>query len=321
MVTNRLFRWQPDTMPVHAQNTASSRFEQFRPMLLGLAYRQLGSLADAEDVVQDAWLRWRRSQASVDPVLVASPRAYLCQTVMNLCLDLQRSARFRREHYVGSWLPEPLLDAHELRADTDAELAADLSVALMQVLDQLSPLERAAFLLHDVFDLGFIEISEALARTQDACRQLASRGRRKLRSEYLPDASPGAEHQRLFQAFREAAALGDLQGLTRLLSEDAVLVSDGGGKVHAGRRPVLGSARIAEFFAALARSYLTPADLKVTALNLNGRPGFGLWSQQQLIQIMHLELRDGRIHRLYAQRNPDKLQHLQSRAAVAPALL
>ena len=321
MVTNRPLRWQPETMPEQAELTASSRFEQFRPMLLGLAYRQLGSLADAEDVVQDAWLRWQRSQASVDSVIVASPRAYLCQTVMNLCLDLQGSARFRREHYVGSWLPDPLLDSHELGADTDAELAADLSIALMQVLDQLSPLERAAFLLHDVFDLGFIEISEALARTQAACRQLASRGRRKLRTEYQPDTSPGAEHQRLFHAFREAAALGDLQGLTQLLSEDAVLVSDGGGKVHAGRRPVLGGARIAEFFAALARSYLSPADLQVTTLHINGRPGFGLWSQQHLIQVMHLELRAGRIHRLYAQRNPDKLRHLQTTAAAAPTLL
>lgn len=308
-------------MPTPAETTANSRFEQFRPMLVGLAYRQLGSLADAEDVVQDAWLRWQRSRASTDPVVVASPRAYLCQTVMNLCLDLQRSARFRREHYVGSWLPEPLLDSHELRADTDAELAADLSIALMQVLDQLSPLERAAFLLHDVFELGFIEVSDALARTQDACRQLASRGRRKLRSEYQPDSSPSAEHQRLFHAFREAAALGDLRGLTQLLSEDAVLISDGGGKVHAGRRPVLGGARIAEFFAALARSYLTPGDLQVTALDINGHPGFGLWSQQQLIQIMHLELRAGRIHRLYAQRNPDKLQRLQTAAAATPALL
>lgn len=298
----------------------TTTFEQFRPMLLGLAYRQLGSLADAEDVVQDAWLRWQRSQASSAPSQIESPRAYLCQTVMNLCLDLQRSARFRREQYIGSWLPEPLLDAEQLRADTDAELAADVSIALMQVLDQLSPLERAAFLLHDIFDLGFIEISETLARTQDACRQLASRGRRKLRAEYRPDRSHSQEHQQLFRAFREAAEIGDLNALTRLLSDEAVLVSDGGGRVHAGRRPVVGSARLAEFFTALARSRRYPEAVRVTAMTINGRPGFGLWQGTALFQTMQLEIRDGRIHRLYAQRNPAKLQHLQQ-AALAPALL
>ena len=228
------------TNGVNASNTMSNpaaSFEPYRRRLLGLAYRMLGSVADAEDAVQETYLRWH----AADRDKVSNPRAFLMTTTTRICLDLLSSARARREEYVGPWLPEPVVDTSVLAPDSRAELAEDLSIALLLTLDRLSPLERAAFLLHDVFDFSFGEVASALERSEAACRQLAARARSHVRSvrprgTNAPAARPGAiepKHAELMSAFVAATRSGDLNALTQLLASDVRVVTDGGGKVSA----------------------------------------------------------------------------------------
>ncbi|MET0342330.1 MAG: RNA polymerase sigma factor SigJ, partial [Polyangiales bacterium] len=201
-------------------------FEPDRARLRGIAYRMLGSVAEAEDVVQDAFLRFR----AVTLAEVEEPRAFLSTTVARLCLDRLKSARVRREQYVGTWLPEPVLADAPARPDGALELADDLTFALLLMLERLSPLERTAFILHDVFGVEFTAIAEVLGRTPAACRKLAERGRAQVsegRARFVPE--PDVE-QRLLGAFLQASASGDLTAITGLLTEDAVMYSDGGGK-------------------------------------------------------------------------------------------
>src|SRR5262245_38034326 len=212
-------------------------FEPYRRRLLGLAYRMLGSMADAEDAVQETYVRWHGSDHSK----VSDPRAFLMTTTTRICLDMLTSARARHEEYVGPWLPEPILDSAALAADSRTELAEDLSVALLLTLDRLSPLERAAFLLHDVFDFSFSELAAALGRSAPACRQLAARARTHVRDARprgatAPHVRPEGideHHARLMAAFMAAVQSGDLEALTRLLASDVRIVTDGGGKVRA----------------------------------------------------------------------------------------
>src|SRR5215813_5243671 len=207
----------------------------------------LGSMADGEDAVQEAYLRWH----GADRDRVLDPRAFLMTTTTRLCLDLLTSARARREEYVGPWLPEPVIDPSALAPDTHTELAEDLSIALLLTLDRLSALERAAFLLHDVFECPFAEVARALGRSEAACRQLASRARAHVRGSQPPVAAParsggtGTTHAQLISAFIHATTSGDLEGLMRLLARDARLVSDGGGKVPASPNVIEGGERTA----------------------------------------------------------------------------
>ena len=220
-------------------------FEPHRRRLLGLAYRMLGSLAEAEDAVQDAYLRWH----AVDRDQVTDPRAFLTTATTRICLDVLRSARARREEYVGPWLPEPVVDTKALAPDAQTELAEDLSIALLLALDRLSPLERAAFLLHDVFDCSFSEVARALDRSEAACRQLASRARTHVREARPRDESVARDraddattrHEELLLAFVDAARSGDLDALMSMLAKDARLVADGGGKVQAALNVIDGS--------------------------------------------------------------------------------
>ena len=227
-------------------------FELHRAPLRGLAYRMLGSVADAEDILQDAWLRWHE----VGGAAIENTRAYLTRIVPHLCLDRLKSAQVRRERYVGEWLPEPLLaslDGYQPGPEIAHEFAHDLSVALLRTLATLSPLERAAFLLHDVFDVDFNTIASTLARDAAACRQLASRARQHIRAA-RPRFEPKAEDgERLAAAFVAAIARGDLEGLTRVLADDAVFYSDGGGKVAALLHPLHGGARVAKAMIGFAR--------------------------------------------------------------------
>src|SRR5215207_6692790 len=217
-----------------------------RGRLLGLAYRMLGSRSDAEDVVQDAYLRFAGAQD------VRNAEAFLVTVVTRLCLDRLKSAKAQREVYVGPWLPEPVFDAEGLSADAATELADDLSFALLLALDRLSPLERAAFLLHDVFDTPFPEIAVMLNRTEAACRQLASRARRAVRHGRPVPAAVPENHAYLLQAFSEAVASGDVRQLAELLREDAVAITDGGGRKFAARNPIKGADKVARFFIGLA---------------------------------------------------------------------
>ena len=294
-------------------------FEPQRARLTGLAYRMLGSLAEAEDVVQDAYLRVRE----IDMRPIAEPAAYLYTTVARLCLDRLKSARARREVYVGTWLPEPIvvegswsqetISAAPLAApDAALEQADDLSFALMLTLERLTPPERTAFLLHDVFGQDYSAVAQVLKRSQAACRKLAERARAQVhdgapRFEVDPE-----EEKRLAFAFLTAASSGDQDALTSLLAEDAILYNDGGGNRHAALKPVFGAARIGRFFAGIARRADTVTPENVEFRRINQLPGFIARYAGGDVAVGAIEIRAGRIARVYVINNPDKLRHLRS---------
>lgn len=279
--------------------------------LRSLAYRMLGSRAEAEDIVQEAWLRW----ADVDESAVRHPGAYLSRLVTNLCLDKMTSAAAKREQYVGVWLPEPLLDEDAGWApspEVQTEFAQDVSVAFMLALERLSPLERAAFLLYEVFDLDFDEIGHRLERSPAACRQLASRARNHVKADYARREVDQEERQRLFSAFCDAVRTFDVEALARVLTEDAVMLADGGGKVSAVPRPLHGGALIAKTFIGFAKLPTSRA-WRLESARINGLPGCLIFDDAtgQLVQTIVLApsaTQPGRIGALYIQRNPEKLQ-------------
>ena len=276
----------------------------YRQRLLGLAYRMLGSRSDAEDVVQDAYLRFAGAQG------VRNSEAFLVTIVTRLCLDRLKSAKAQREMYVGAWLPEPVFDADGLSADAATELADDLSFALMLALDRLSPLERAAFLLHDVFDRPFAELAATLDRSEAACRQLATRARRAVRrARPAPPAAPDT-HARLLRAFCAAAASGDVSALAGLLREDAIAISDGGGRKTAALNPIRGAQKIIRFLIGLAGKN-ADRDIRIVPMLINGSAGALLYFDGEVDHTLSVAI-DGeqeKIAAIYVVRNPDKLRH------------
>jgi RNA polymerase sigma-70 factor, ECF subfamily len=297
-------------------NPAES-FEPYRRRLLGLAYRMLGSMADAEDAVQETYVRWH----GVDRDKVSEPKAFLMTTTTRICLDMLTSARARRAEYVGPWLPEPIFDTAALTPDSRTELAEDLSIALLLTLDRLSPLERAAFLLHDVFDFSFSEVAIALERSEAACRQLAARARANVRTARPrgvippPAASSGidANHARLLSAFTAAVQSGDLNALTQLLASDARVLTDGGGKVRAALNAIDGADRVAEFMVNVTRK--RPGawwrdEFTVRFALVNGLPGVVVDAPEGPVQTTAFEIEGDVIKALYVVRNPEKLRHL-----------
>jgi RNA polymerase sigma-70 factor (ECF subfamily) len=278
-------------------------FTRLRPRLLRIAYRMLGSLAEAEDVAQDAWLRW--SKASRDDV--HSPMAFLTRTVTRLCLDRMKSARARRESYVGSWLPEPLI---EFAGPADEE-PEDISLTLMMALERLSPLERAAFLLHDVFDMPFEEIGQAIGRDPAACRQLASRARTHVRTQRPRYPVSNEEGEVIARAFFAASASGDVGQLQELLAENVVAYSDGGGKTKTHTNPVYGRDRVVRMLAGLAKKPWGQTPRWVRSVRIDGLPGYIAYDRWGKLQTMALVIEDGRIIAYYTVRNPDKLTHVE----------
>ena len=290
----------------------AQRFDrEYARNLRALAYRMLGSRAEAEDIVQEAWLRW----ADVDESTIQNVGAYLSRLVTNLCLDKLGSAAAKRERYVGVWLPEPVLNEDAgwtPGPEVQAEFAQDVSVAFMLALERLSPLERAAFLLHDVFDLDFDEIGRRLERSPAACRQLASRARQHVKADYARQEVEDEERERLFGAFSAAVRNFDVDALAAVLAEDAVMLADGGGKVSALSRPLRGGAQIAKAFIGFARLPTSRA-WRLEPARINGMAGLLIFdgATRQLVQTIALApsaTAPGRIGALYVQRNPDKLQ-------------
>ena len=284
-------------------------FEAQRGFLRGLAYRMLGSHAEAEDIVQDAWLRW----SEADQAAVREPRAFLAQTVTRLCLDQMKSARAQREVYFGPWLPEPVTDDDALAVpgpEVESELASDLSYAFLLALERLSPLERAAFLLHDVFDVDFADVAETLQRSPAAVRQLASRARDSVREARPRFAVSSAQSERLAVAFLVASRSGDLGTLKELLAEDARLISDGGRRVAAIGIPIIGRERIIKVYGGMMRKHGLPPETRVELLRINGLPGVLMREPDGTpIQTIAIELNaDLRISGVYVVRNPDKLR-------------
>lgn len=284
---------------------STQQFEQWRRYLTGVAYRMLGSVTESEDVVQDAYLRWHNT----DHGTVEDPRAYLTTVTSRLCLDRLRSARQQRETYIGPWLPEPLVESPDTPMEVEA-LASDVSYALMLALERLSPLERVAFLLHDVFGLDFGQVAASLDRSEATCRQLASRARKRVeagrpRYRVTPD-----EHGEVADRFFTAARTGDVAALQRLLSENVTLQSDGGGKRIAALRLLQGVDRICRLFSAVARRAESADPPWVKRVNVNGLPGWLTIEEDGLPQVTTVEIDDGRIQAVYIIRNPDKLRHL-----------
>jgi RNA polymerase sigma-70 factor (ECF subfamily) len=281
---------------------SGGEFEIARPRLLGLAYRMLGSLADAEDVVQDAWLRW----SGTDRDAVDNPAAWLTTTTTRLALDRIRAVSRRREEYVGPWLPEPvaLADGDPAAA---AEVAESLTLGFLVVLDALSATERAVFLLADVFGEPFAEIAAAVGKTEDNCRQIAHRARRKVRAARPPEVSPAGPD--LLMQLLAATSSGDVDVLLALLDTDVVLLSDGGAERRAARRPVVGATRVARFLVNLAHR-LSDSTIDMRSVNGESMVVFDLGDDDRI--VFGADVRDGRVVTIHAQRNPAKLGHLDA---------
>jgi RNA polymerase sigma-70 factor, ECF subfamily len=271
-------------------------FETHRRLLFGVAYRMLGSAADAEDVVQEARLRW----LAVDASQVENPRAFLVTTVSRLALDHLKSARVRREQYIGPWLPEPVVMPPE-------HDPGDISTAFLLLLERLSPGERAAFLLHEVFEYEHAEVASILGKSEEACRQLASRARRHIQDSRPRPSADAGEHARLMVAFAAASQAGDLAGLERLLADDVVFHSDGGGKVNAARKPIHGPNDVARFILGVRRFY---DGVEFAPCVFNGLPGIEISRAGQLIGVTSFDVADGKIRAIYSMLNPDKLGHM-----------
>ncbi|AHD08329.1 RNA polymerase sigma factor SigJ [Phaeobacter gallaeciensis] len=290
-------------MTAQTKDTGTDAFLTARPRLFAAAYRMLGSVTDAEDILQDAYLRWQ--SAPKGEVLDAT--GYLMRITTRLCLDQLKSARVRRETYPGEWLPEPVLTD-----ETTELLDHDVSVALLLALDALSPLERAAFLLHDIFDSSYNDVASALNRTPEACRQLATRARRKVQAR-RPDAPSNPDQgAALTEAFFRASKTGDTAALTQLLTKDVQLISDGGGKAMAALNPIYGRDKVLRLLAGLARKSDQTVPEKWRACQLNGLPAVLSRGEDGILQATSLDIRDGRIACIYVTRNPDKTGHLAS---------
>jgi RNA polymerase sigma-70 factor (ECF subfamily) len=293
-------------------------FEAQRSHLLGIAYRMLGEMSAAEDVAQEVWLRWNRA-AEED---IRDPRAWLSAVTVRLALDALRKARARRETYVGPWLPEPLLpdDMRALAADAPAaraELASDLSLALLHVLERLSPEERAALILHDAFDCDYAVIARTLEKNEAACRKLVSRARERVKQERPRRAVSGAVHRELVASFLAAAATNDTARLTRLLADDVVLYSDGGGKAAAALNPIYGADKVMRFTMGVVRKFGPPGGFAIESTQINGAPGFLLRTADGLYSALTVESDGERISAIYLVRNPDKLVRIERRSGSA----
>jgi RNA polymerase sigma-70 factor (ECF subfamily) len=276
-----------------------TQFQELRPLLFSLAYRMLGTRADAEDVVQDAYLRWQSAGAD----LVRSPKSYLTTVVARLALDALKAARRTRETYVGPWLPEPLV---EPLGTQPVEMAESLSLAFLHVLESLTPAERVAFLLREVFEAEYHQVAAALQTSEPNCRQIVARARKHIQDRRPRFAVDRDRHTAVLRQFLVACATGDPSQLTAMLSQDAVLYSDGGGKVSAALNPILGADRVARFVVGVGKKL---AGVSVQFADVNGETGVVLLDGGKAFSVMGIELdAEGRISGLYFVNNPDKLR-------------
>lgn len=281
----------------------AAAFERHRPALFGLAYRILGAVAEAEDAVQDCYLRWRR----VDPATIESERAWLLTATSRLCIDRLRAAKARRETYVGPWLPEPLATGPD--ADETGALASTLSTAMLLLLERLGPAERAAFLLRDVFECDYAEIAVALGRNEAGCRQLVRRARARVAASKRRFEADPAIHRGLLAAFGAAVESGDVAGLKAVLARDAEAWTDGGGRVLAARNVIHGADNVARFLIGVWKKRDGAYDLALR--DINGAPGLVGRVDGAVRLVLTLDVADGLIRAVHIVNNPDKLGHLQ----------
>lgn len=285
-----------------ALGTPKTAFQALRPRLFGIGYRMLGSAADAEDIVQEAYLRLHESEARP----IDNLEAWLVSVVTRLAIDRLRRATSERTDYVGDWLPEPLPTDERLGPEYSLERGAELSMAFLLMLDRLSSVERAVLLLRDVFDYDYAVIAEAIGKSESATRQLLHRARERVRPRRPDDTVHRTTSQALLARFMSAVNMGDQNGLLELLSPDVRIVSDGGGKVRAARKPILGAARVSRFFVGVQRKFAPSHRL----LELNGAPGWVTFVDGRLFASTVLDVADAQIVRFYRVLNPDKLERI-----------
>lgn len=280
-------------------------FNEYRTLLFAIAYRMLSRVADAEDILQEAWLRWQKAEA-----VVKSPKAYLSKLVVRLCIDYLRTAQVRREQYVGLWLPEPLMTQNSPNALDHAELAESLSVAFLTLLECLSPPERAIFLLRDVFAYDYAEIAKIVDKSVPNCRQIAHRARQHLVLRKPTISLSSQQQEQLAEQFLESWNRGDVTSLVALMAEDIAFQSDGGGQGVAARRSLSGHLKVARFLVAIRRSKLLPS-FTSKICQVNGQPGIVNSVNSHVQSVFSFEFADERIQSIFAVVNPEKLKAVQ----------
>lgn len=285
-------------------NDPTDTFTRLRPRLQGIAYRMLGSSAEAEEVVQDAWLRWHEAEQE----RLDSSEAWLVAVTTRLAIDRLRSAKVQREHYIGTWLPEPMLSESPATPEQELERADDVSIAFLAMLERLAPEARAAFLLREVFDADYGEVAETLGKTESACRQLVHRAKTQLQDKRPRYIVPHETQQRLMRGFAEAATRGEFAALKAMLADDAQLIGDGGGKVPSFGVPLVGAQRIAQLYLATNLRYREAVRFEV--VRINGQWGLLRFIDGELESAQAIETDGERIVRIHAQRNPDKLARI-----------
>jgi len=289
------------THPPAARSDAAAAFAENRGRLWSIAYRMLGSRADADDAVQDAYLRWHGARTEE----IRSPQAWLVTAITRLCIDRLKRLRTEREQYTGPWLPEPIVEESP-GADHAAELASELSVALLAVLERLAPEERAAFLLHEMFDSGYDDIAQILGKSEVATRQIVSRATKRVRSERPRVVVSDEAKQRLLNGLVQALQTQDRDGLLKLLAKDSAWTSDGGGKARAARKVIRGAEKVARFGTGVFRKIMPHVSFQ--PVNVNGEPGVASFYDGQLFAVMTIRTDGHRILDVFSILNPDKLR-------------
>lgn len=279
-------------------------FTQYQAYLFSIAYRMLGSVMDAEDMVQEAWLRWQKS----DQPQIESPKSYLAAITTRLCIDFLRSARVTRETYIGPWLPEPLVAKTAVDGEEMVMQADSLSMAFLKLLEQLSPTERAVFLLRHVFDYEYREIAPIVAKSEGACRQIFSRARKRLAQDQTHQKMSFSQQEAVMNQLWQACISGDLEAIKQFMAEDIVMMSDGGGVVTAARKPIRSAERVSTFLLGIMR--LAPEGLSTESTIINGQPGTIVRADGQIVTVFVLDIQDGRVQHIFSVLNPNKLKHL-----------
>jgi RNA polymerase sigma-70 factor (ECF subfamily) len=281
-------------------------FNHNRPLLFSIAYRMLGTVTDAEDMVQETFLRWQQTTRET----VRSAKSYLTSIITRLCIDHLRSARVQREQYVGTWLPEPMLTQPSNNPTDLMEFADSLSIAFLTVLERLSPIERAVFLLRDVFEYDYEEIGQMVGKNSTNCRQILRRAKQQLAVERPRFPVSHQQQEQITAQFLDASSNGDLQDLLLLLAKDVTFLSDGGGKVIAAIKPIHGAGKVARMLLAIRRKWLANANVISRNVEINGQPGIIQYLNGHIHSAIVLEIVDGRIQFIYSVRNPDKLKQI-----------
>ncbi|MCC7451454.1 MAG: RNA polymerase sigma-70 factor [Anaerolineae bacterium] len=288
--------------------TGTDTFEMYRPMMFAIAYRMLGSAMEAEDIVQEAYLRYQ----ATPPDSIRSLRSFLSTIVTRLCLNQLKTARVQRETYIGPWLPEPILSSDSRLNPTGQAIEREsISMAFLVLLERLTPAERAVFLLHEVFDYEYAEIATMLDKEEAACRQLYSRAKKHIAEHRPRFKSSPEEHRRMLDSFMQAVGAGNLEGLTHLLAENVTIWSDGGGKVKASPRPIYGRHMAARFLLGIAR--FAPQGYRGEVAEVNSQPAIIIYTPEDAVMsVFMFEINQGQIQEIRAVVNPDKLSHVSA---------